>query len=282
MAEPLQVGVMFWTGGVLGFDAPADEIARSVRELGVTCGQLGAHDTVDLGPESAATWKKALADNGLEITAVFMQFEGESYASIPACAATVGFVPAATRAERERRAVAVSDFAAALGVDEIAVHVGCLPHDRAHADYVGVVELTQRLCDHAAGHGQTLGLETGQEPVALLKEFIGDVGRENLKVNFDPANLILYGWGEPLKALDEVADFLISVHCKDADPPKKEGEWGSETPLGEGSVGMDRFVAKLKKLGYTGPLTIEREIVGEAQREDIKRAIALLERLRAA
>jgi len=282
MAEPLQVGVMFWTGGALGFDAAPAEIVESVRDLGVSCGQLGAHDRADLGPQSRSAWKQALDGAGMEIVTVFCQYVGESYDSIPTCSATVGFVPPATRAEREKRTYEVSDFAAELGVPGLGAHIGCLPHDPAHTDYIEVCELMQRVCDHCARHGQTFALETGQEPVAVLNQFIRDVDRDNLKVNFDPANLILYGIEDPLAALDHVADRLVTVHCKDADPPAKAGEWGRETPLGEGSVGMDRFVAKLKQIGYTGPLTIEREILGEAQREDIRRAIALLERLRAA
>ena len=70
------------------------------------------------------------------------------------------------------------------------------------------------------------------------------------------------------------------MHCKDAKWPTTKGEWGAETPLGEGDVGMDRYVAKLKEVGYTAPLTIEREITGEAQRADLTSAIALLNRLR--
>ncbi len=109
-----------------------------------------------------------------------------------------------------------------------------------------------------------------------------DVDRPNLGVNFDPANMILYGSGEPLAALEVVQRSLFSVHCKDAKWPTEPGQWGSETPLGQGDVGMDRFVAKLKDYGYTGPLTIEREIVGDAQRADIQQGVALLESLRAA
>ncbi len=279
--EPLQVGVMFWTGGPLGVDAPPEQIVESVSSLGVKCGQLGLDGKADLGAANAARWKKALDAAGITVVTCFPAFEGESYASIPICAGTVGFVPAAPRGEREKRALEASDFARELGVPGLASHVGCLPHDRNDPEYLAVRDLVQRVCDRCAANGQTFALETGQEPASNLLDFIRDVDRENLKVNFDPANMILYGSGEPLDALEMVKDHVITVHAKDGCWPKQEGEWGSETPLGQGDVGMDRFVAKLKEIGYTGPLTIEREILGDAQRKDILEAIALLESLRA-
>lgn len=278
--EPLEVGVIFWTGGELGVEASPDEICASVRALGVRCGQLAVHGAAELSEESAAAWREALERHEISVVTVFAGFSGESYESIPICRDTVGFVPLATRAERERRAGEVIDFGAALGVPSFALHVGHVP-DPSDDDYAKVRDLVRRVCDRCAKHGMTFALETGQESAAALLQLLKDVDRENMGINFDPANMILYGSGEPLEALELVKDRVISVHCKDGVRPESEGEWGKETPLGEGDVGMDRYVAKLKEIGYTGPLTIEREIVGDAQRADILEAIALLEKLRA-
>ena len=140
--------------------------------------------------------------------------------------------------------------------------------------------MVRRVCDHCHENGQSFGLETGQESAAALGIFIRDVDRANLGINFDPANMILYGSGEPLEVLDMVKEWVISVHCKDALWPEEKGIWGTEVPLGQGDVGMERYVAKLKALGYRGPLSIEREITGEKQLADMREAIALLERLR--
>jgi sugar phosphate isomerase/epimerase len=278
--EPLQVGVMFWTGGELGVDAESDQIVRSVKSLGVNCGQLGLHGAADLGPAAQKAWKEAFAKHDLTVVTVFPAYKGESYADVETVQKTVGFMPPATRQEREKRTYESSDFAKALGVPGVATHIGFVPEDTSDPDYVAVRDMVRRVCDYCANNGQSFALETGQEPAAVLKEFIEDVGRPNLRVNFDPANMILYGSGEPLAALEIVKDWVETVHCKDGSWPKAKGTLGSETPLGKGAVGMDRFVAKLKEIGYTGPLTIEREIVGEAQRADIQEAIALLERLR--
>jgi sugar phosphate isomerase/epimerase len=278
--EPLQVGVMFWTGGELGVNASPDQIVSSVKSLGVSCGQIGLHGTADLGPAAQKAWKEAFAKHGVTVVTAFPAYKGESYADVATVQKTVGFMPPATRQEREKRTYEASDFAKAVGISKLATHIGYVPEDTSDPDYVAVRDMVRRVCDYCAKNGQSFSLETGQEPAAVLKEFIEDVDRPNLRVNFDPANMILYGSGEPLPALELVKDWVETVHCKDGTWPKAKGKLGSEAPLGKGDVGMDRFVAKLKEIGYQGPLTIEREIVGEAQRADIKEAIALLERLR--
>lgn len=279
--DPLEVGLMFWTGGELGVDAPPAEIAASVRSLSVTCGQLGVHGDAVLDGAAASAWRAALDENGLEIVTAFASFRGESYASIPICTRTVGFVPPETRREREARILEVSDFARLLSIPGVAVHIGCLPADPADPEYGAVLALVRRVCDRCLANGQTFALETGQEPAEELLAFLRAVDRPNIGVNFDPANMILYGSGEPIEALHALKDFVLTVHCKDGTWPESPGEWGRETPLGEGAVGMERYVQALREIGYRGPLTIEREIVGDAQRKDVSRAIDLLRRLRA-
>ncbi len=106
---------------------------------------------------------------------------------------------------------------------------------------------------------------------------------DNLFVNFDPANMILYGAGEPIPALEKLGSRVRSIHCKDATWSDRPGEtWGAEVPLGDGDVDMEAFLKTLKKIGYDGPLTIEREIPQEPERQkaEIGRAIELLERLK--
>jgi len=271
----LEIGVMFWAGRDPG------ETVRELKSLGVRCGQLGIPGDMPL-EGAAAAWKEALAEEDFTVVTVFAAYAGESYADIPTVARTVGFVPAATRRERELRTLAVSDFAAELGVPGIATHIGFIPEDRLSADYVAVREVVRRICDRAAGHGQTFALETGQESAAALLEFLRAAERGNLRINFDPANLILYGAGDPIEALDTLASHVVTVHVKDGDwpPPDPPGALGSEKPLGQGAVGMARFLAKLRQTGYKGPLTIEREAHDPLQRlHDIRMAVGLLERL---
>jgi len=274
--EPLEIGVMFWAG-----PDPWQTI-REVQSLGARCGQLGIPGNLNL-QEATPAWKQALEDTGFHLVTVFAAYEGESYADIPTVQRTVGFIPRDTRQERERRTYEVSDFAAALGVGSIATHIGFIPEDPNDPDYLAVRDMVRRVCDYAARNGQTFALETGQEPAHVLRRFIADVGRPNLKVNFDPANMIMYGSGDPIEALDEVGAYVVSVHCKDGEwPPKdKPGALGVEKPLGQGAVGIARFISKLKSIGYQGTLNIEREIEDREQRlADIRAAIELLRSLR--
>jgi sugar phosphate isomerase/epimerase len=233
---------------------------------------------------AAARWKNDLAENDFALFTVFCAYNGENYADIPTVQRTVGFIPPATRAEREARTLEVSDFAAAIGVKSIACHIGFVPEDTAHPDFIAVRDMVRRICDHAKKNGQSFALETGQEPAHTLLHFFKEVDRDNLGINFDPANMILYGTGDPIEALGILAPHVISVHAKDGDwPPKgNPNALGTERPLGQGSVGMPRFVAKLKEIGYKGAMNIEREVEDLQQRyADMAAAVALLEELRA-
>ena len=112
--------------------------------------------------------------------------------------------------------------------------------------------MVRHVCDHAATHGQTFALETGQESADALLDFLLLTNRDNLGINFDPANMILYGTGDPISALQTLAQHVLTVHCKDGDwPPKNSpGALGEEKPLGQGSVGIERFIAKLKEIRW--------------------------------
>jgi sugar phosphate isomerase/epimerase len=273
----LEIGVMFWAGG------DPYETVREVQSLGVRCGQLGIPGDMTLAG-AAPEWKQVLADENFTVVTVFAAYVGESYADIPTVQETVGFVPRSTRASRESRTLAVSDFAAELGVSSIATHIGFVPEDRSVEDYAEVRDLVRRVCDRAAAQGQTFALETGQESAPVLLDFLLSTARANLRINFDPANMILYGTGDPIAALDMLAHYVVTVHCKDGDWPPRDrpGALGEEKPLGQGAVGMERFITKLKETGYKGPLTIEREASDPAERRrDIAMGAELLRRLTA-
>jgi len=253
------------------------------REVGVRTIQLHAPARETRTAEYAERLQAQLKDLGLALTAVFGGFAGESYADIPTVVNTVGLVPPETRADRLVEMKAISDFARVLDCDVVALHLGFVPHDTQDPLYAQVVEVTRDLCDHCQGNGQSLHLETGQETADELLRFIGDVQRDNLFVNFDPANMIMYGSGEPIEALNKVASYVRSVHCKDATWAERPGEeWGAEVPLGQGQVDMEKYLRALAEMGYDGALTIEREIAEDPvrQQEEIGSAVQLLERIK--
>ena len=274
-----------WPIGVFAsIDAGLGVKLEVAHELGVPTIHLHAPHQATRTPENAEKFLARLKELGIRISVVFGGFEGESYADIPTVVRTVGLVPPETRAQRTQEMKEIADFAKLLGVDTVALHLGFIPEDHDDSLYQEVLAVTRDVCDHCKANGQNLHLETGQESADGLLTFISDVDRDNLFINFDPANMILYGTGEPIEAVRKVGKYVKSIHCKDgkwaANPGK---EWGQEVPLGEGDVGMENYLRTLDEIGFTGPLTIEREIPQEPQRqkEEIGNAVNLLNELKA-
>ena len=274
-----------WQLGVFAsVDAGLGVPLEVVHELQVPTVHLHAPQEASRSPHRTEELKRRLAELEIVVTCVFAGFEGESYADIASVRQTVGLVPLATRVARVTVLKEIVHFAQDMGVDAIGLHLGFVPHDRSASEYHDIVKLTRDIWYYSAAKGQAIHLETGQEPVDVLLHFLKDVKRHNSHVNFDPANMILYGSGEPSLALEQLASYVRSVHCKDAHWSDDPGEtWGREVPLGEGDVNFDAFLRTLHRIGYTGPLTIEREIPQEPgrQREEIHHAIELLTRIRA-
>ncbi|MFM7842977.1 MAG: sugar phosphate isomerase/epimerase family protein [Planctomycetota bacterium] len=273
-----------WPIGVFtSIDAGLGVKLEVAHELGIPTIQLHAPHQATRTQANADRFLARLRELNITLTCVFGGFEGESYADIPTVSRTVGLVPPETRAARTKEMKEISDFARLLHCAAVGLHVGFVPHDTHDPLYQDVIAITRDLCDHCRGNGQTLHLETGQETAAGLLQFIHDVQRDNLFINFDPANMILYGTGEPIEALRQVGKFVRSIHCKDGTWAKHPGvEWGQEVPLGHGDVGMYNYLKTLRDLGYTGPLTIEREIPQEPARQkaEISHAVQLLSALK--
>src|SRR5258708_23935800 len=238
-----ETGVMFWAGR---------DSLEEIRSLGVRCGKLGIPGEMPLDESVAANWKSEIDAANFTVVTGVAAYNGESYADIPTVQRTVGFIPRATREEREERTREISDFAAALGVGGIACHIGFVPEDTTHPDYMAVCEMVRPVSTPAAPHGQTFAPETGQEPAHVLQRFLKDVERTNVGINFDPANMILYGTGDPIEALKILGPQVLSVHAKDGDwpPDGQPGALGTERPLGQGSVDIPRFVKTLKEVGF--------------------------------
>ena len=273
-----------WPIGVFAsIDAGLGVKLEVASELGIPTIQLHAPAQETRTPENAEAFLARLAELGITLTAVFGGFEGESYADIPTVEKTVGLVPGETRAARTQEMKEIADFAKLLNCSVVALHLGFVPHDTSCELYQEILGITREICDHCQANGQALHLETGQETADGLLQFLQDVERDNLFVNFDPANMILYGTGEPIEALKKIGQYVRSIHCKDAtwaDQPGKE--WGAEVALGEGDVGMETYLSTLKDLGYTGPLTIEREIPQDPERQkaEIGGAVSLLNEIK--
>jgi sugar phosphate isomerase/epimerase len=227
------------------------------------------------GPERAA-YVTAARSGGIRVATMFVGFDGQSYADRDSIARTVGLVVPELRDRRCRLALLYSDLARELEVDSLGMHIGFIPETTDRPDYQGLVAAVRTIVDHCAHNGQTFHIETGQESADLLAQFINDVDRANLGVNFDPANFVLYGTDEPLAALERLGPWVGGVHCKDGLQPRRPGQLGTEVPIGQGEVPFPALIRKLCELGYRGPLIIERE-QGPSVVEDILAARKYLE-----
>ena len=274
-----------WAIGVFAsVDAGLGVHLDVAKELGIHTVQVHTPHQESRNEATAKVFLQRCKDADITVTCVFGGFEGESYTDIATTARTVGLVPEATRAARAAEMKEISDFAKLLGCNTVGMHIGFVP-ERNSASYNSLIAVTRDLLDHVKGNGQCMNLETGQESADHLLEFMHDVGRDNLVINFDPANMILYGTGDPIEALKKVGHLVRSIHCKDAKwaaPDQRGKGWGTEVALGDGDVGMENYLRTLQSVGYSGPLTIEREIAHDRERQkaDIGQAVRLLESLR--
>jgi len=275
--ERWPIGIFTSVGAGLGLPLPI------AVELGISSIHLHTPSGDSRTPEHAGRLASELSEAGITVSCLFAGFEGESYADIPTVVSTVGLVNPETQAERVAELRQIADFGKLLEVPAIGLHIGFVPHETDSAAYLELVQILRDVADHCAAHGQALHLETGQETAVALVAFLQAVDRENLFVNFDPANMILYGAGEPLPALELLGPYVRSVHCKDAVWSDQRGvTWGEEVPLGEGDVDMEAYLRTLAAIGYEGPLTIEREIPQEPERQraEIGQAVELLNSLK--
>ncbi|HID94666.1 MAG TPA: sugar phosphate isomerase/epimerase [Candidatus Latescibacteria bacterium] len=257
----------------------SDEPRRSfekVAEVGIPTCQLSctAEKMVDsLNPTKI---RRAADEAGIEISSFFLLFEGQKF-NLKDGPATMGFIPERYREERLVLAKRFSDMVRDMGVNSITSHVGFIPDDPRDPLYIGFLDVMKEYAEYCAKNGQIFCFETGQELPSTLKRTILDVGTDNLGINLDPANLILYGMANPLDAVEIFGKYVRGMHAKDGLWPNRDEDLGTEVPLGEGKVNFRLLIPRLKEKGFNGPITIEREITGPQQKIDILKAKEILE-----
>ncbi|MCL5273204.1 MAG: sugar phosphate isomerase/epimerase [Chloroflexi bacterium] len=213
---------------------------------------------------------------GVEVTTLWTGLPGPAVWNFTEGPATIGLVPPERRAERVATLKEGADFAVRIGVSSITTHVGFIPENPGDPLYPGLLEALKDVVAYCRARSLTFCFETGQETPVTLLRVIEDLGRDGLGINLDPANLLLYGKANPVDALDVIGAFVRGVHAKDGEYPTNGRYLGEEKALGQGRVNFPVLAPKLKALGYSGALTIEREISGPQQIADIRRAIELL------
>ena len=265
-----RIGVCSWS-----LRAPGpEELVERVRACGLAAVQL-ALDPLRTGAWEEAGTRRALEQAGIEVLSGMMGMQGEDYSSLASIRATGGVRPdrhwpanlAAARdnAARARR----------LGLRLVSFHAGFLPGDPRDPERAALLERLRAVADACAAEGVDVALETGQEGAETLAGVLAELDRKSVGVNFDPANMLLYGMGDPVAALARLAPWVRQIHVKDALPSPVPGRWGSEVPAGSGAVDWPRFFAVARAARLSVDLVIEREAGGD-RAGDVRAARALL------
>ena len=229
--------------------------------------------------ENAAILKKMIDETGVTVSAFWCGWEGPCVWNFYEGQTTLGLVPPEYREMRIKNLCDGADFAAKLGVKDVVTHMGFIPENPNDPQFPLFCDAVRRVAEHLKKNGQNLLFETGQEtPVTMLRCF-ETVGTDNLRVNLDTANVILYGKANPVDALDVFGKYVAGLHAKDGFYPVNGRELGAEARIGDGKVDFPALFRKLRELGYDAYVTIEREIDGEQQTEDIRYAKKYLENI---
>ena len=263
-------------GLIIDVDDDADAAIGKVHELGVpTCQALANH----YGDDKAAKLRQALEHYGIQATALVVTGPGPEGYDFYRGPLTIGLVPREYRAQRMEHLKRASDFARTLGIPAVQTHCGFIPENPNDPLYREAVDAIREVAGYCRANHQQFRYETGQETPITLRRAIEDVGLDNQGLNFDCANLILYGKANPVDALEVIGGYVQGVHAKDGLYPTNPRDLGEEMPIGQGRVDFPRLLARLKDLGYRSAITIEREISGPGQMEELKREKAYLQEI---
>lgn len=251
----LSLGVCSWSLQVTSIP----ELNRLLAELGVKSTQIACGDPHHAAWDEGDTMPQAAREADFAMTGAMLGFPGEDYTTPQTIKETGGFGPVALREERMDRLRWALGRTRDLGLSDLMLHAGFIP-EPGQPDRASFLDTLREAGRLAAEQGITLAFETGQEPAELLRTTLDELASPSLKVNFDPANMLLYDMGDPIKAVELLGPDIRSVHLKDARRPTTPGHWGEEVPLGRGEVDFPRFLAALKSIGFDGPMMIEREV----------------------
>ena len=268
--KPLRLGL------IIGVGKDPDAAMSKVRELGLPTSQIFVDD-FELNLVSRL--RQALDKYQIEATSLVVGGPGKEIWDFYQGPLTIGLVPRETRAARIAHTKRASDFAKQCRIPAVQTHCGFIPENPNDPVYKETVAAMREVAAYCKRNGQNFRYETGQETPITLVRAIEDVGVDNQGVNFDLANLILYGKANPVDAIEPLGPYVQGIHAKDGMWPTNPKELGQEVPIGKGKVDFPRIIDRLKQLNYRGAVTIEREISGPQQVEDVRDAKRYLEKL---
>jgi sugar phosphate isomerase/epimerase len=268
--KPLRLGL------IIGIGKDPEAAIAKVYDLGLPTCQVYVED-FEQGLSTRLL--QALDKHHVEATSVVVGGPGREVWDFYEGPLTIGVVPRDTRAARIARMKQASDFAKACGIPAVQSHAGFIPENPNDPVYTEAVAALREVVEYCRRNRQDFRYETGQETPSTLVRAMQDVGLDNQGVNFDLANLILYGKANPVDAIEILAPYVQGIHAKDGLWPTNPRDLGKEVPIGKGKVDFPRIIVRLKQLNYQGAVTIEREVSGPEQIEDVRAAKVYLEGL---
>ena len=288
LAEPLRVGQSashvaandgkkpLRLGLIIGIGKDPDASMAKVRDLGLPTSQVFVDE---FETELVGKLRQSLEKHQIEATSLVVGGPGKEVWDFYQGPLTIGLVPRETRAARIAHIKKASDFAKQCGIQAVQTHCGFIPENPNDPVYKETIVAMKEVAGYCKNNGQNFRYETGQETPITLVRAIQDVGLDNQGVNFDLANLILYGKANPVDAIELLGPYVQGIHAKDGLFPADPKNLGKEVPIGKGKVDFPRIIERLKQLNYQGAVTIEREISGPQQVADVQEAKAYLEKL---
>jgi L-ribulose-5-phosphate 3-epimerase len=268
--KPLRLGL------IVAIGKDPDAAMAKVQRLGFTTAQVFIDE---FEPGYREQLPQALDRHGIEPTALVVGGPGKEVWDFYQGPLTIGLIPQQTRAARIAHIKKASDLARQCGIQAVQTHCGFIPENPNDPLYKDIVAAIREVTTYCRNNGQNFRYETGQETPITLVRTILDVGTDNQGVNFDLANLILYGKANPADAIETFAPYIQGIHAKDGMWPTNPKDLGKEVPIGKGKVDFPRIMARLKELDYRGAVTIERETSGPQQEADVLEAKQYLEKL---
>jgi sugar phosphate isomerase/epimerase len=241
--------------------------------------QLDAYIGGGFTPQVLAQFREAIDKYGITVTTVEVVGPQPLVWDFAKGPSTIGIVPREYRQKRIDALREASDFAHALGIGQVQTHCGFMPEDPADPLWPETVEAIRTVCAHCKENGQYFLMETGQETPTTMSRAIRDVALPNLGVGLDTANVILYGKANPVDAVAILGPHVHAVHAKDGHWPTNPDKLGEEVLIGTGLVDFHKVFEGLRKAGYTGAITIERETHGPKQIEDVRKEKLYLEKV---
>jgi L-ribulose-5-phosphate 3-epimerase len=268
--KPLRLGL------ILGVEPEPDAAMATLKNLGIPTCQvyLNRFDS-----PFATRLRKSLDTANIEATSLVVGGPGKETWDFYDGPLTIGLIPPETRAARIAHIKAAADFAVRCDIPAVQTHAGFIPENPNDPVYKEAVAAMREVVEYCGRYRQNFRYETGQETPTTLVRAMHDVGLANQGVNFDLANLIMYGKANPVDAIEILAPYVQGIHAKDGLWPTNPRELGAEVPIGKGKVDFPRIVERLKQIHYRGAVTIEREVSGPRQIEDVRAAAKYLHQL---